>query len=206
MAFQLEKLFVDVFAPLNGDVVTVMYDLPHGEIRDHDEWQERREMVASWQRQIIAFSKSYGVLVNPIVTYDATGSDNSDMPEYGMCQGERIRIEDIIRDVNLLPYCYTLQSCYGHFLYQGQSNPHSLTPLPVTNDITEVDYRIAYIAMVIENSEEGRALLEDIKQLTDLNPYFIQFGCADWFWNQNVNSYALQVEPKDHMYKPLGRR
>jgi hypothetical protein len=102
MAFELEKLFADVFAPLHGDVVTIMYDLPHGEIRDHDEWKERRKMAEEWRRQIVAFSKSYGVLVNPIVTYRATGSDNSDMPEYGMCRGERIRLEDIIRESTVI--------------------------------------------------------------------------------------------------------
>ena len=102
MAFELEKLFVDVFAPQSGDVVTIIYDLPHGEIPDDDEWQERREMAEEWRRQIGAFSKGYGVLVNPIVTYEATGSPNSDMPEYGMCRGERTRLEDIIRDSTIV--------------------------------------------------------------------------------------------------------
>ena len=96
MAFELEKLFVDVFAPVNGDVVTVVYDLPHGEVLDRNEWQERRKMAESWHRQIAAFSKRHGLRVNPIVTYDATGSHHSDMPEYGLCEGERIRLEEII--------------------------------------------------------------------------------------------------------------
>ena len=96
MAFALEKLFVDVFAPHSGDVVTIMYDLPHGEIRDHKEWRERRKMAEEWHQHIIGFSASYDVLVNPIVTYEATGAHNSDMPEYGMCEGERIQLEDII--------------------------------------------------------------------------------------------------------------
>jgi hypothetical protein len=60
MAFALEKLFVDVFAPQNGDIVTVMYDLPHGKIRDNDAWQDRRKMAQEWQWHIAAFSKSYG--------------------------------------------------------------------------------------------------------------------------------------------------
>jgi len=33
MAFDLEILFVDVFAPKPGEVVTIMYDLPHEIIR-----------------------------------------------------------------------------------------------------------------------------------------------------------------------------
>jgi hypothetical protein len=102
MAFQLERLFVDVFAPQHGDIVTIMYDLPHGEIQDHDAWQERRKMAEDWHGQIGTFSASHGVLVNPIVTYNATGSHNSDLPEYGLCQGERIRLEDIIRDSTII--------------------------------------------------------------------------------------------------------
>ena len=102
MAFDLEKLFVGVFAPLKGDVVTIMYDLPHGEIPDNDEWQERRQMAEGWHRQISAFAKSYGVLVNPIVTYETTGSHTSDMPEYGMCGEERVLLEDVIRDSTIV--------------------------------------------------------------------------------------------------------
>jgi hypothetical protein len=102
MAFELEKLFVDVFAPRSGDVVTIMFDLPHGDIPDHKEWRERRKMADGWHRQISGFSRKYGVLVNPIVTYDATGSHNADMPEYGMCRGEEVRLEDIIRNSTIV--------------------------------------------------------------------------------------------------------
>ncbi len=102
MAFDLEKLLVDVFAPLSGDVVTLMYDLPHGEARDDEEWLDRRRMAKEWHRKIEAFATKYGLLVNPVVTYDATGSHNSDLPEYGMCEGRRIRLVDVMRDSTIL--------------------------------------------------------------------------------------------------------
>ena len=102
MAFDLEKLFVDVFAPRPGEVVTVIYDLPHAEIQDNTQWRERREMAGAWHRQITAFSKRYGMTVNPIVTYNATGSHNSNMPEYGLWKAKRTRLEDIIRDSNII--------------------------------------------------------------------------------------------------------
>jgi len=102
MAFDLEKLFVDVFAPLKGDVVTILYDLPNGEIRDQREWGDRRKMAVEWHRLILAFSVSHGIRVNPIITYNATGSDNSDMPEFGMCGGEVVRLEDILRDSTIV--------------------------------------------------------------------------------------------------------
>ena len=97
MAFNLEKLFVDVFAPRPGEVVTVMHDLPHGDIRDNQEWQDRRHMAEDWHKQIEAFSRRYGISVNPIVTYKATGSHNANMPENGMWKGQQTRLEDIIR-------------------------------------------------------------------------------------------------------------
>jgi hypothetical protein len=102
MAFDLEKLFVDVFAPQRGDVVTILYDLPHGEIPDREEWQERRKMAEDWHQQITGFSGSYGVRVNPIVTYHATGGDNADLPECGMCGGKRIQLESVLRDSTII--------------------------------------------------------------------------------------------------------
>ncbi|MEA3440006.1 MAG: hypothetical protein U9R58_06960 [Chloroflexota bacterium] len=102
MAFELQKLFVDVFAPQPGDIVTIMYDLPHGEIRDHREWQDRREMAVEWHWQITGFSESYGIHVNPLITYDATGADHANLPEYGTCEGELIQLEDIIWDSTII--------------------------------------------------------------------------------------------------------
>ena len=97
MAFDLEKLFVDVFAPRLGDMVTVMYDLPHGEIRDREEWRLRREMASAWHRKMGEFASRYGLTVNPIVTYQATGAHNSDLPSDGMSQGQAVRLEDVIK-------------------------------------------------------------------------------------------------------------
>jgi len=51
----------------------------------------------------------------------------------------------LINALNKLPHCYTLQCCYGHFVYNGQKDPHNLGPLPETDTIRKVEYRIAYI-------------------------------------------------------------
>jgi len=104
-------------------------------------------------------------------------------------------IIDLINGFNKLPYCFTLQSCYGHFVYSGQKDSHNLEPLPVRDIITKVEYRIAYIAFCIENSPLGRELFESLKKITVIDPENVQFCCAEWFWKRQVNSYALQVEP-----------
>ncbi len=101
----------------------------------------------------------------------------------------------LINGFNKLPYCFTLQSCYGHFVYNGQKDPHNLVPLPVKDSIAKVEYRIAYIAFCIENSASGRGLFEVLKEITAIDPENVQFCCAEWFWKRWVNSYALQVEP-----------
>lgn len=102
MTFKLEKLFVDVFAPQNGDIVTIMYDLPHGEIRDLLAWQDRREMANEWHRQIAGFSQTYGIHVNPIVRYSATGAPHAEMPKYGICEGAKVQLESVSRDSTII--------------------------------------------------------------------------------------------------------
>ena len=112
-----------------------------------------------------------------------------------------VPIIKIINGFNKLPYCFTMQSCYGHFLYSGQKDPHNLAPLPVTKTLARVEYRIAYIAFCIENSDSGRRLFEALEGITVIDPKNIQFCCADWFWKDQVNSYALQVEPERYKTK-----
>ena len=106
-----------------------------------------------------------------------------------------VPIVDVIQAFNRLPYGFTLQSCYGHFVYQGQKNSHNLAPLPITDAIASVTYRIAYICLCVENSDRGWALLEALNEITVIDPDNIQFCCAEWFWKRQVNSYALQVQP-----------
>ena len=104
-------------------------------------------------------------------------------------------IVPVVHAFNKLPYCFTLQSCYGHFVRPGQDDPHNLEPLPITDTIAEVEYRIAYVALCVENSVSGRILLNALKRIVSVDPENIQFCCAEWFWRRQVNSYALQVEP-----------
>ena len=58
-----------------------------------------------------------------------------------------------------------------------------------------MEYKIAYIAFCIENSLLGRKLFESLKEITAIDPEYVQFCCAEWFWKRQINSYALQVEP-----------
>ena len=37
--------------------------------------------------------------------------------------------------------------------------------------------------------------METLWEITALDPENVQFFCAEWFWERQVNSYALQVMP-----------
>ena len=114
-------------------------------------------------------------------------------------------IVEIIKDFAKLPYCFTLQSCYGHFIHKGQENPKNVEPLSLSDfdKSSSIEYRIAYIALCIQNNDLGKQLLQNLKKITKIDPEYIQFGSAEWFWRRQVNSYALQVEPE--RYKTEGR-
>jgi len=105
-----------------------------------------------------------------------------------------LTILDVVSDLGRLPYCFTLQSCFGHFLTGAQDEPRSTRPLPVSCGVSEVEYRIAYLAPCIEDSEPGSAFFDDLRRVTAIDPEYVQFGYADWFWERQVNSYVLQVE------------
>ncbi|MGB2895973.1 MAG: hypothetical protein WBB65_07415 [Anaerolineales bacterium] len=110
-------------------------------------------------------------------------------------------VVDIVVDFVKLPYCFTLQICNGHFLYAGQTDRHNLDPLPPNREIQEVEYRIAYIVLCVEDTSQGRKLFKDLGRIPSIDREYIQFGSADWFWERQVNSYALQVEPKRFMFQ-----
>jgi len=104
-------------------------------------------------------------------------------------------IVKVINALNKISHCFSLQCCYGHFLYSGQNNPHNLHPLPMTDTISKVEYKIAYVAFCIENTLKGRSLLKTLQGIPVIDPENIQFCSASWFWERQVNSYVLQVEP-----------
>lgn len=63
--------------------------------------------------------------------------------------------------------------------------------------VGEVEYRIAYVAFCLEESTAGRRLRGLLQRVTEIDPAYVQFGSPEWFWeHQQVNSYALQVEPE----------
>jgi hypothetical protein len=103
-------------------------------------------------------------------------------------------ILDIVADFAELACCFPLQSCFGHFVCDPEQDKHTLAPVPESCK-GPVRYRIAYIALCIEESSSGRMLRDELAEIQKIDPACIQFGSADWFWERYLNSYVLQVEP-----------
>jgi hypothetical protein len=109
-------------------------------------------------------------------------------------------VAEVVEAFLPLPYCFTLQCCHGHFLTAPGQDEHSLEPLPEGYG-GSVRYRIAYLAFCVQDSAPGRALLQRLSRVPEIEPAYMQFGSADWFWDQWPNSYTLQVEPVAHRFK-----
>jgi hypothetical protein len=81
MGFEMKAFIDDIFAPLKGEILTIMIDLPHGSIMDNPEWNDRREMASEWLSKIKKCAGQWELTVNPLITYRATGGDNADLPD-----------------------------------------------------------------------------------------------------------------------------
>ena len=111
-------------------------------------------------------------------------------------------IRELVAGMSALPYCFTIQCCYGHFVCSANQAPDNLEPVPV-NAIGPVEYRIAYIALCLENSTHGRLFRAALEQIPVTDPDYIQFGSPQWFWKRYLNSFALQVEPLQFVNKDV---
>lgn len=100
----------------------------------------------------------------------------------------------LVQKINRLPYVFSLQCCHGHFLWKNGKEITTLEPLETDQWIT---YRLAYIALCIENSSPGRRLQQQLMNIPYvINRDNIQCCSAQWFWDQWPNSYAIQIMPE----------
>lgn len=102
MAFNLAKFFEDVFDPQKGEVVTIMYDLPHGEIKDTEKWKERREMAEEWREKLAADAKRWGITVNPAFKYLATALHSGDLPPRGTMGGCEVDLQKVLNESTII--------------------------------------------------------------------------------------------------------
>lgn len=109
-------------------------------------------------------------------------------------------IRGLIERFSKLPCCFTLQCCFGHFVHREAPLIDNFEPLP-DYEVGAIRYRIAYLALCIKNSDSGKRLYAAMKNIQSIDPQYVQFGSPAWFWERQVNSFALQVEPARYAFQ-----
>lgn len=100
--FNLEKLVTDVFLPQKGERMLIVCDIPHDNIAINNEWSERIEMAKEWKEKLCSFSKKYGfAVVDDILFYNATGSNNGPLPKFGRIGDNEVVITDALSDIDV---------------------------------------------------------------------------------------------------------
>ncbi len=98
----LEKLFSDVFDPQAGEVATVMIDLPHDRIPDNEEWRSRRQMAQRWRDALVELGEERGFEVRPLLTFEASGANNADLPPKGRLGDEEVDLAEVLSGSTLV--------------------------------------------------------------------------------------------------------
>jgi hypothetical protein len=111
-------------------------------------------------------------------------------------------IVDVVEKFVALPHCFTLSCCHGHFVCSPDQDPRSFDPIP-PHQAGPIRYRIAYLALCIEDSPRGRALRESLARVPAIDPAAVQFGSPTWFSRRwpRFNCYAIQVEPERFRFR-----
>ena len=98
----LRKLFIDVFDLQGGETAAVFVDLPHGEIADNDAWRERRAMAERWHAALSELGAEHRFDVLPLVSFEATGTNNGQLPTRGRQNGASVVLEEVGAHATLL--------------------------------------------------------------------------------------------------------
>ncbi len=94
--FDLNKFIKDVFDPQPNDVVAVMVDVPHGSIKDNNDWKDRRAMANEWLGGFERLSVKIGFKIMPLIKHNATGVGGSPLPDNGWLGDNEISLTDTL--------------------------------------------------------------------------------------------------------------
>lgn len=96
MEFNLEKLIIDVFNPQRQDIVIILCDEPHGNLKFNDGWRKRFFMAGEWQNCLEKMSRTIGFQTWPILFYEATGANSAPLSMIGAMDGNKIEITEVL--------------------------------------------------------------------------------------------------------------
>ena len=98
----LSKLFIDVFDPQPDEVAVVILDHPHANLRDSEEWKDRRAMAERWHAALATLGAERGFTVMPLIQFAATGMNNAQLPATATQEKRPILLHEIAAEATLL--------------------------------------------------------------------------------------------------------
>ena len=101
MALNLQKLFIDVFAPIPSDRVLFIIDVPH-HTPDDDEWKARREMAQCWHAVMSDLAKERGFNLLPIAQYRDVALHNNSLPDTFLSEGNSVKADALVGSTSLV--------------------------------------------------------------------------------------------------------
>ena len=101
MSFDLSKLIEDVFAPESGERVVVTLDTPHPGVADTPEWRDRRAWAGEWRQAFESLGARRGFTTTELLTYEATGANNADLPAEAEMGGRAVPLEATLLECTL---------------------------------------------------------------------------------------------------------
>jgi len=145
MAFDVKKLFSDVFSPEKDEAVLIIIDTAKENQQETREWQLRHQMATEWHSEIDFLGKKMGFHILPIVKYPATYKHNADLP---WSEGEPITLNEALSKATIA-LALTEFSASAPLINWSKSHP---------------DFRCASMPMVKKEMEQT-SLSADYKEV-----------------------------------------
>jgi hypothetical protein len=110
-------------------------------------------------------------------------------------------LRDLVSRLAEMPCCFPVESCCGHYAILDGGRRRVFDSLPPLNgSTTSVLYRVAHVALCLDDSPSGRDLLRELRAVPAIAPERVQFGCVDHLWERQINTFVLQVVPWPHRF------
>ncbi len=145
MAFNVQKLFNDVFNPEKNETVLIIIDTAEEKQKESREWQLRHQMALEWHKEIESLGKKRDFNVLPMVKYPATFKHNADLP---LSEGEPSTLNEALSKATIV---LALTEFSASAPLMNWSKSHS-------------DFRCASMPMITKNMEKT-ALAADYEEV-----------------------------------------
>jgi len=163
-AAELVQLVKRVFRPgPEDDRLALLVDLPDAKAADHPAWSARREMVADWQRSLLAARDELGFEEVRLIHYVNVGRNNADLPEAAVVDDRSESFESVF-DAHRIIIAATEFSATAPLKLKAREHGFRAATMPgfcasmipaLQLDYEEIDRRCRELKVVLDRAESA---------------------------------------------------